>query len=349
MNKLSQVSEIRKILIIQLRAIGDVILTTPVLSVLRKQFPDAKIYFLTSRGIHLLLEDLKMIDAIITYPDSTANPFKFLGFYKNILNQSFDLVIDYQGTPGSAIITKVSRARYRLGWRMDRRQWAYNLYSEANRENNYVPVQKCHALQEIGIHQVETETMINIPDSEKIYIDSYFDTQHINREKLLINISPKGKRPARQWESTKFARLVDLLVEEYQAKVFYSWAPGEKDFVSELASLSRNKPVILPLWSLNRFAAFLSKIDLHISYDNGAKHMAIASGTPTISLFATDFPYLWNPKDEENHPFILASVPCVYCRLRDCPLMICMKKIEPEDIMQVIANMQFLNDKYIIK
>jgi ADP-heptose:LPS heptosyltransferase len=345
MDKHTEISEIRKILVIQLRAIGDVILTTPVLSVLRGSFPNAKIYFLTTPGIHLLLQNLKVVDAVITYPDSTANPLEFFRFYKNIVDQSFDLVIDYQGTPGSAIITKVSRARYRLGWRMERRQWAYNLFSEANRENNYVPVQKCHALEVIGIQQIETRTMINIPESDKLCIEEYFSEQQINPENLLINISPKGKRPARQWEPSKFARLVDLLVEKYHATVFYSWAPGEKAFVSEIAALSRNKPLILPLWSLTRFAAFLSKVDLHISYDNGAKHMAIAVGTPTISLFATDFPYLWNLKDEKNHPFVLAGVPCVYCRLRECPLMICMKKIEPDNIMQLIARMRFSKRK----
>ena len=349
MDKHTEISEIRKILIIQLRAIGDVILTTPVLSVLRKRFPNAQINFLTTPGIHLLLQNLKVVDAVITYPDSTANPLEFFRFYKNIVDQSFDLVIDYQGTPGSAIITKVSRAKYRLGWRMDRRQWAYNLFSEANRESNYVPVQKCHALEEIGIHQVETRTMINIPDSDKIFIDNYFTEQQINPENLLINISPKGKRPARQWEPSKFAQLVDLLVEKYHARVFYSWASGEEAFVSEIAALSRNQPTILPLWSLPRFAAFLAKVDLHISYDNGPKHMAIAAGTPTISLFATDYPYLWNPKDEPNHPFVLAAVPCVYCRLRECPLMICMKKIEPEDIIQLITKIPLLKQKSGIK
>jgi heptosyltransferase-3 len=345
MDKRPEVSEIKKILVVQLRAIGDVVLTTPVLTVLKEYFPDAQIFFLTSRGIHLLLQNLKIVDSVITYPHSDFNPFEYFRFYKYIFNQSFDLVIDYQGTPGSAFITKISRAKYRLGWRMKRRQWAYNLYSEANRENDYVPVQKCHALEEIGIHQVETRTMINIPDSEKLFIKKYFIEQQINPENFLVNISPKGKRPARQWEPSKFARLADLLVEKYSATVFYSWAPGEENYVSKIAELSKNKPILLPLWSLTRFSAFLSKVDLHISYDNGAKHMAIAVGTHTISLFATDFPYLWNPKDEVNHPFVLAGVPCVYCRLRECPLMICMKKIDPEDIIRLIAKMPLLRQK----
>ena len=349
MTKLPENNEIKKILVIQLRAIGDVILTTPVLTVLKNNFPQAEIYFLTTTGIHLLVEDLKVIDKVITYPKINFNLFKYLAFLKDIFNSSFDLAIDYQGTPGSAIITKISRAKYRLGWKMKRRQWAYNLFSEANRKNEYVPIQKCQALQEIGINQVETQTELSISESNKLFINNYFKEQKINQEKLLVNISPIGKRPARQWEPAKFARLVDLLREKYSATVFYSWAPGEKNDVLKIADLSRNKPVILPLWSLTRFSAFLSKVDLHISYDNGAKHMAIAVGTPTISLFATDFPYLWNPKNDENHPFVLAEVPCVFCRLRECPLMICMKKIEPEDIIKLIDNISFLRFKKLLK
>jgi ADP-heptose:LPS heptosyltransferase len=346
---MSEYNEIKRILVIQLRAIGDVILTTPVLTVLKNNFPQAEIYFLTTTGIHLLLEDLKVIDEVITYPKIYFNLLKYLTFLKGIFNHSFDLVIDYQGTPGSAIITKISRAKYRLGWKMKRRQWAYNLFSEANRKNEYVPIQKCQALQEIGINQIETLTKINILESDRLFINEYFKEQKINPEELLVNISPIGKRPARQWEPAKFARLVDLLREKYSATVFYSWAPGEKNDILKIADLSKNKPVILPLWSLTRFSTFLSKVDLHISYDNGAKHMALAVGTPTISLFATDFPYLWNPKDDENHQFILADVPCVFCRLRECPIMICMKKIEPEDIIKLIDRMSFPRREKIMK
>jgi ADP-heptose:LPS heptosyltransferase len=100
---------------------------------------------------------------------------------------------------------------------------------------------------------------------------------------------------------------------------------------------------------LHIFTAFLSKVDLHFSYDNGPKHLAIAVGTATLSLFATDPPYLWNPIDDPNHPYILADVPCKFCRLTKCPLMICMKQIEPETILTKIEGIEAIREKLKIQ
>jgi ADP-heptose:LPS heptosyltransferase len=68
-------------------------------------------------------------------------------------------------------------------------------------------------------------------------------------------------------------------------------------------------------------------------------------GTATLSLFATDPPVLWNPLNDPNHPFILADVPCKYCGLRYCGLMICMKKIEPEEVLKKIEKIPTLGKK----
>jgi ADP-heptose:LPS heptosyltransferase len=104
-------------------------------------------------------------------------------------------------------------------------------------------------------------------------------------------------------------------------------------------------PFVLPNWPLTVFSAFLAQVDLHISYDNGPKHLAQAVGTPTLSLFATDAPVLWNPLNDPNHPYILADVPCRLCRLKKCPLMICMKQIEATDILRIMENIPAIQHK----
>jgi ADP-heptose:LPS heptosyltransferase len=337
--------KIKKILLIQLRAIGDVILTTPVFTVLKMHYPQAQLHMLTQAGIHKLVEGIDNLNSVMVYPVRGWNIYRILTFYLKIRRQQYDLVVDYQCTPGTALITWLSHAPLRIGWKMSRRQWAYNLFSTANVENEYVAVQKCRALREIGIHEVSRALKIKIFEEEKKRIKQYFENSQIPENRFLVNITPLGKRPARQWIPEHIAALADELSEKYQAIVFFNRAPGEEAAVNKIAALCRHAVRVLPVWPLSTFSAFLSMIDLHISYDNGPKHMAMAVGTPTISLFATDFPVLWNPLHDPNHPYLVSDVPCRFCRLRQCPIMICMKQISVSDVIQKMLEIPALRGK----
>lgn len=336
---------IHKILVIQLRAIGDVVLTTAALTILRKHFPGAQIHFLTMPPTAALLAELPELNRVIPYP---YRPEQLLGIPRMIprlRQERYDLVIDYQGTPGTAYLTRFSGARYRLGWKMKRRQWAYNLTSTANARREYVAVQKCRALREIGIDELTGRTKIAISRSDRQVVRDYFKSIGVGEADLKINITPVGKRQTRQWEAPKIAELSDWLTGELGARVFYNWAPGERQEAERRASLCRHPVQLLPQWPLTTFAAYLSQVDLHFSYDNGPKHLAIAVGTPTLSLFATDPPELWNPLADEDHPFLLADVPCRFCGLKECDSMICMRQITVEMVIDQIRRMPALRAK----
>lgn len=335
-------NNIAKILVIQIRAIGDVVLTTPVFSVLRKNFPRAEIHFLTGNNTAGIVRDLPELQQVITWPSSF---WKYPAFYFRMFTARFQLVVDYQCTPGSAFITWLSRARHRIGWKMQRRQWAYNLHSSANASQEYVSIQKCRALELLDIHDLNTRLRVHWSDEDQRTVQEYFDRSGIDRNRILINITPRGKRPARQWLPEKIIDLSDLLAEKYQAILFYNWGPGDLEEVKKMAIACRRPPLVLPPWPLSVFSAFLAQVDLHFSYDNGPKHLALAAETATLSLFATDPPVLWNPIDDPEHPYILADVPCRLCRFKQCPLMICMKQIAPADILRIIERIPSLQIK----
>jgi ADP-heptose:LPS heptosyltransferase len=328
--------KIKKILIIQLGGIGDVILTTPVFSILRKKIPQAEIHFLTSSLIKNLFTEDPRINQVITYPEPPAVLIKLFKLFFKIYSCRYDLVIDYQCTPGTAQLSWVSQATYRLGWKMRRRQWGYNLFSEANISTNYVAVQKSLALEEIGITEEMEKLKVYLPHNTFEEVDRYFRKLQIDREKIMINMTPVGQVQTRQWEGEKYLALADMLVEKYQAIIFFSGKKEDQEYLELLASQSTYGIKVLPVWPLEIFTAFLSQVDLHFSYDNGPKHLAIAVDTATLSLFATDPPILWNPLNDPNHPYILADVPCNLCRLTECSLMICMKHIKPEMVLSRI-------------
>jgi ADP-heptose:LPS heptosyltransferase len=228
---------------------------------------------------------------------------------------------------------------------MKRRQWAYNLFSTANTQPEYVATQKCMALRELGIDEVNSRMSVSISEQSTKKIDQYFTDEKIDPDKLIINMTPVGQVQTREWEPEKYLELAALLVEKYSATIIFSGGFKDTQKLTDLISCSPHNIRILPVWPLQDFIAYLSRVDLHFSYDNGPKHLAIAVGTPTLSLFATDPPFLWNPIDQPNHPFIVAEVPCKFCRLTQCSLMICMESITPEQVLKKIEAIPALRDK----
>ena len=338
-------SKIRNILIIQLGGIGDVVLTTPVFPVLRNQFPQAQIHFLTSSLLNKLFSRDPYLDEVLVYPTPRTALFRIFRFFTKIRANQYDLVIDYQCTPGTAQLSWFSAARYRLGWKMKRRQWAYNLFSEANNSADYVALQKIKALKELGINEKPGKLQIFLDKDDVNEVKKYFLKEDIHPHRFKINMTPVGQVQTRQWEIDHYVTLAERLIEKYHATVFFSGKKEDQQKLRSLASQSQYEIKVLPVWPLPLFTAFLSQVDLHFSYDNGPKHLAIAVNTPTLSLFATDRPSLWNPLNDPNHPFLLAEVPCRYCRLTECRLMICMKSIPPEKVINQIESIPALRNK----
>lgn len=323
---------IRKILVVQIRAIGDVLLTVPALTALRRAFPEAELNLLTDPVVGQLLEGLDCLDGLIPFP-ANFGLRKKISLFRQIRESEYDLVIDYQGTPGTAQIVWFSGALLRLGWKMQRRQWAYNLYSQANRQRDYVARQKCNALKELGINAPLSPLRVHLKAEWVAAARQYLDSLNLKPTALKINLTPLGKRQARTYPAEKMAALTRLLVNEWGAEVFYNFMPNERSYAEEVARQAGVKVHLLPEWPLTTFAAYLSLVDLHISYDNGPKHLAIALNTPTVALFATDPPELWHPPSSENHKAVVSTVPCRFCGLRECQLMVCVKQIEPRQIM----------------
>ncbi|MEP7147174.1 MAG: glycosyltransferase family 9 protein, partial [bacterium] len=117
-------NKINKILVIKFGGIGDILLTTPVLPNLKNYFPEAEINFLTLRHSRDILIDNPYLTRAFTYDPAEDKSWCLI---KNIRSQRYDLIIDLFGNPRTALITFLSGAKYRFGFRFRGRNYAYNL------------------------------------------------------------------------------------------------------------------------------------------------------------------------------------------------------------------------------
>ena len=327
-----EIKNIDKILIIQLRRIGDVLLTTPIIEALREHFPSSKIDFLVEKPAYDVLTGNPYLSNIILSDKKLSEQIKLIN---RIRKQKYNLVFDFLGNPRSAWITFFSKAKYRVGFNFPGRKLAYNICVRKNDKIKYVVDFKLEALKSIGINATRKKMFFHIPDNAKFFADNLLHN-YINKNRLRIGMAPASRRKARMWPKQYFAEIADRLIEKYNSQIILLWGPGEKQIVEKIACLMRNKPLIMPPTDIKQLAAFIEECNVLITNDNGPMHISVAVGTPTVTVYGPTNSDNWNPPNEQFHRAVKSNMECLACNKQECESMECMKKVTPEMVEKVI-------------
>ncbi|MBD3387167.1 lipopolysaccharide heptosyltransferase II [candidate division KSB1 bacterium] len=339
----------KKILIIKLRAIGDVVLSTIVLRNLRAAYPDATIDFLTEKfcaGIvknHPLLNNVIAFDKKYAFLDDDVNCFKSLTFLNNMRKQNYDLVFDFFGNPRSALITFFSNARHRVGYDFRMRKWTYNHTIVSRADQIHEAEWHLDALKEMNIPIVSKNLSVAVTERDHRFADDFWQRYQAGQKKVIaLNFS--GGWPSKRWPLNRFMVLARRLVEKHACEILIVWGPGEKKEAQLLQDQISVGTTILPETNLKELAAILSRADLMITTDSGPMHIAAAMQTPCVALFGPTNPHLQGPYGK-NHKIIVArGLPCLRCNRLTCDHNSCMKLISVDDVLNAATSV-LMSDK----
>ena len=324
---------IKKILVIQLRRIGDVLLTTPAVRALKKTFPDAEIDFLTEPPCHEVLWQNPDIQEILVYEKRRK-----LNWFLNLRKRNYDCVIDFLGTPTTMLLTAFSGAPLRAGpggvfWK-----FGYNRLMNSTGKL-YAPAEKTAMLGFLGVKPDSTLPVLKLKDEDVAWAKSF--AAGFAPSGRLIAFAPASRKITRQYPWWLYARLARLVTRDDWARVVILWGPGEKETARKIAEASGGRTALAPeTGTLGKLAALISRADFLITNCNGPKHIAVAVGTPTLTIYGSSPPSVWNPPDDGNHRVIrLESLKCIGCGLAECPEHLeCLMNLPPEEIHKEVLS-----------
>lgn len=159
---------VRTILVVKLRAIGDVLLSTIVLPNLRRAFPAARIDFLTEPAAQDIVRRQPAIDEVLCYDrKAESGP----GLVWRVRSRSYDMVIDLFGNPRTALLTFLSGARHRVGYRFRGRAYAYTVVVEPRGGEVHNTQFNLDALEAIGVEIVERNLYFPVAPEEVRFAD----------------------------------------------------------------------------------------------------------------------------------------------------------------------------------
>jgi ADP-heptose:LPS heptosyltransferase len=323
-------SQIQRILVIKLRAVGDVLLSTIVTKNLRLAFPNAQIDYLTEPPSVDVLVGNPFINHIHVHDRVKMTGIRLVRF---IRLQRYDLVIDLFGNPRTAFIVRLSGAKYRVGYRFRSRTYAYNIMANPQGDRVHNTQFNLDALEVMGVAIQDRNIYFQFTQDDEEYVDAFLADAGL-RGKLLIGVNTGGGWYTKRWGLDRFAELSDCLIEKYGASVLLTWGPGQLPEVEKIQSLMKRKSFIPPPTSLKQLGALLKRCTCVLSNDSGPMHIAAAVGTPVLGIYGPTSPKLQGPFGEQHITVSKEGLDCLGCNYTSCPIgHPCMLELSVESVM----------------
>jgi len=343
---------IKKILIIKISAIGDVLMATPAFHAVRKSFPWSRIYLLVGNWSKEIISSNPHIDEIITIEDEVFfKPWKILSLLRFILRLRrlrFDMIIPLHRSFAFSLFSFLIGAPERVGFDESRRNFFYTKRIATTPSMHEVD-KYLQVVKSAGVRVNEIDKRMYIKIEESSFINEILDNYPVSEGDLTIcicpggGINPKTKLPLKNWRIEKYAKLADELIGKFGSRVIVVGSKEEKFLGEELKRLMRHKFInLVGQTSIPDLAYLISRCQLFIGSDSAPMHIADAVGTRTIALFGPTDSRVWGPYNKNNR-IIKNELFCSPCYKNDgkppkCSTKECMESIMVDQVIEVIRS-----------
>jgi len=332
-----------KILVLRFSAMGDVVLTTPFIRLLRRGFPNAQIDFIVKEQFAALVSQNRNIDNVLHVPLGSKG---FLRFLKYIRKNEYDIVFDLQRNSRSSMILLWSGAKEKIKYKARRFErfvlvkFKKNIY----RENLSVPLRFIEALKIKGLEDDGLGLELSVSDKAVKSIYNIYKENNIYFPFNVILLAPGAGRATKMWPVENYIETADYFIKEGYNVVTIG---GGKDIrVCEKIKdkLGENVLNLCGKTDLEQTVAIISLSRLLISNDTGVMHLATGLNTPVVAIFG--------PTTEELGFFPFRSFskvvqvplncrPCSFHGTDKCPKghFNCMKMISADMVIEAAESL----------
>ena len=287
-----------KILLLQLKRIGDLILTIPAIATLRENFPTAQMTLAISKECADLLPAIPNVDRILL----VRRNLRDLALFLALARENFDYCVDFTRTDRSALLAFLSGARKRIVYRRrDRFQKRARVYSD------YVKVRKLamHTIDynlalvgPVGVRNVSTALRLELPQKAREKANALLRDSKVNEPYVIFH--PSSARAEKFWEPQRWADVIEHARSDSQISVLLTGGPSkaEQKHLREIKGGLRQPVVDLSgKTDLLTLAALIERARLLVTVDSAPMHVGAATHTPQVILFGPTNPFHWRPRE----------------------------------------------------
>ncbi|MFH2012801.1 MAG: putative lipopolysaccharide heptosyltransferase III [Pseudomonadota bacterium] len=345
--------DVKKILVIKLRHIGDVLLTVPVFRTLKENFPNSHVAVLVNSGTEEILAGNPLIDEIIVLNRAVKkmspvqNYIKELTFLRSIRQKYFDMTVDLTNGDRAAIISFLSGARYRLAYVTHKgfafKRYLYNHLAQNPLWGIHMVKHNLDILEQYGLFCKDTSIFLDIS-----YHDRDFTRGIIGANHNVVHVHPTATLLHKCWKDEYMADVIVWLVKQGKKAVITSSSDkkeldkAERILSLVFSQLTHDASQVIDLCgktTIKQLAAISEASDLFFGIDSAPMHIASAVGTPVVAIFGPSSETLWEPWCEKKL-IISKNMPCrLPCKNKNnCQTYDCINSIMPDEVIPKIEN-----------
>jgi lipopolysaccharide heptosyltransferase II len=311
----------QKILLIRLRRIGDIVMTTPAITAIRQALPRASLSYVVEQPFRRLVEGNPALDEVLVVPPHQGF-FSFLGFVRRIRRARYDLAIDFHGGPRASRMAWLSGAKLKAGYELKHKGFLYDVRVPRSRRGAPVHSVENHLnlVRAAGVPIEEPWPPLFLPPAtreEGERIERLW-TDHSLRGAKAVVLHIGAGNAFRDWGARNLALLAERLAGLPNVRVVLLGAAQD---VSRSEAIRKDRPAgifsLAGKLNLIELREVIARAALFVGPDSGPMHIAATTRTPIIALFGPTLPAHFAPW-QGRATVIEKSLDCRPCKQRRC-------------------------------
>lgn len=315
-------SQVNRILVITLSNAGDIILTTPVIRTLSKEFPDSRIDVMVGpAGRDIFNKDPRIFKLIIY--DKHLPIAEKRRLQLKLKRLKYDLVVDLRNTVLPLLISPKYRTSPIQSFPKD----------IVHRRQKHL-----YRLCVLGIQNLYENSFIYIQPEDEEYINNLLKANQVKEPIVVINAGAKSH--LKRWSINGFAELADNLINECKADIIFIGLEEDKDTVdSVIKNMKKKAHNFVNSTNIRQLASLLKRAKLLITNDSAPLHLGCAVGANVLAIFGPTDPAKYGPTGEFD-TVINKKLFCSPCESADCPHgHECMKLVSVDEVYEAAKMM----------
>ncbi len=315
-------SDVRRLLLISLSNIGDVVLTTPVVEALHRQWPAAALTLLVGPRAAELFERDPRVAQVVSY-EKHGTLGSQLALIAALRRQRFDLVVDLR----HGLLPWLIGARSRSAL------WRASADDASHRTAVHLEVVRRMG---IPVDGVRPQLFAGSEDEAAV---AHWLTE-IPAGVPLVAVAPGARSHLKRWTPEGFAHLCDAVMSEFGAQVLLVGDQDDRAIADEVIAAMQQQPMNLTgRTTLRQLVALFRRLSLVVTNDSASLHLAVAAGTPVVALFGPTDPRKYGPTGPRDQVVRLDLV-CAPCERALCPYgHECLQWLPTRDVLAAIREL----------
>lgn len=329
----------KKICVIHLNQLGDLVFSLPLLKALKENYPDSTIHSIIKPHLQELVTNSPYVDKVILRKNGIKEKLKLL---KKVRQKRYDLLISLSDSEECLFLTALSKATIKVGF--SHFPWDFSLDMKEKIEGHHGWYNNLKLLKRLNV-KVEKRDYVGliIPSFLGKVCRDLIESEGFNFQRKFVIISPgtSVRRKIKEWEEGKFAELIILLKERYDLNPVLVGGKDNKKLNETIVSIVKERDNDKNIDMLNLtgkidlrdLCFFVKNASLFVGIDSGLMHLASSMDIPVVGIFGPSDPFYVGPQNERSIVVREEEMSCVPCYLKGCRDRACMKRLDVNKVL----------------